>query len=108
MGGRFRRWLVFPALSAIALVLVILLTAHSPWARSRALAWATGFVTRYDIVLQASSLSYNAVTRRVTLTDVRLAAKGHDDTPFLTAKRIQITLPWSVNRRQFEINQLDI
>ena len=65
-------------------------------ARSRALAWASDFLTRYHLELEAGNLGYNAMTRRITLTDVRLAAEGHHDRPFLIASRIEVRLPWSV------------
>ena len=88
--------------------LVVLLAIHTPWARGRALAWATDFVTRYDLTLRANDLAYNAITRRITLTDVRLAAKGHDDRPFLIANRIEVKLPWIVFRGRFAIDHLPI
>ena len=76
-------------------------------ARGRALAWASDFLTRYHLELEAGNLGYNAITRRITLTDVRLAAKGHKDRPFLIASRIEVQLPWSVFRRRFAIDHLD-
>ena len=95
------------AIVAVA-TLAALLAIHTPWARGRALAWATGFVTRYDLTLRANDLGYNAITRRITLTDVRLAAKGHDDRPFLVASRIEVKLPWTVYRGRFAIDHLTI
>ena len=89
-------------------VLVALLAIHTPWARGRALTWAGDFVAQYDLSLRANDLSYNAVTRRITLTGVRLAAEGHDQRPFLVADRIQVKLPWTVFRRRFAIDHLEI
>lgn len=103
-----RRGLVIPAAIAAGTVLAVLILIHTPWARSRALAWAGDFVSRYDLVLRAHDLSYNALTRRITLTDVRLAAEGHDDRPFLVAQRVEVTLPWTVLRGRFAINHLSI
>ena len=103
-----RRGLIWPVAIAAVATLAILVAIHTPWARARALAWAGDFVTRYDLSLRADNLGYNAVTRRITLTGVRLAAKGHDDRPFLIAKRIQVTLPWVVLRGQFAIDHLEI
>ena len=77
-------------------------------ARGRALAWASSFLTRYHLELAAGNLGYNALTRRITLTDVRLAAEGFHDRPFLVASRIEVTLPWSVFRRRFAIDHLVI
>lgn len=103
-----RQGLVIPTAIAAAALLAVLLAIHTPWARGRALTWATDFVARYDLTLRANNLGYNALTRRITLTDVRLAAKGHDDRPFLIASRIEVTLPWTAYRGRFAINHLTI
>lgn len=108
MGGRLGRWLAIGLIAIVALVSIVLLAAHTPWARARAFAWATDFATRYQLSLKAESLGYNALTRRVTLTDVRLAAIGHEDAPFLFAKRIEVKLPWTVYRGRFAMDHLDI
>ena len=68
---------------ATVTIVVALLAIHTPWARGRALTWAGDFLTGYDLSLRANDLSYNAATRRITITGVRLAAKGHDERPFL-------------------------
>ncbi len=93
---------------AVALATVALLAVHTPWTRARVLAWATGFLTRYDLTLQAGALDYNALTRRVVVTEVRLAAVGHEDAPFLVARRIEVRLPWAAYRGHFSIDRLDI
>src|SRR5688500_7324441 len=77
-------------------------------ARNRAMTWASNFLTRYNLELEAGELAYNAITRRITLTDVRLAAVGHKARPFLVARRIEVRLPWSVFRRRFAIEHLVI
>ena len=82
---RTRRSLIRLVLGAIGAILVAILAAHTPWARTRVLAAAARFVTRYHLDLQAGGLGYNLLTRRITLTDVRLAADGHHDRPFLVA-----------------------
>lgn len=107
MARVFRVVIILTAI-AIGVILAGLLAAHTPWARGRALSWASGFVTRYHLDLEAGSLGYNALTRRITLTDVRLAAEGHHDRPFLVASRIEVHLPWSVFRRRFAIDHLVI
>ena len=103
-----RRGLVILAAIAAGLILLVAVAVHTPMARSRALGWASGFLTRYHLELDAGSLGYNAITRRITLTDVRLAAEGHKDRPFLVASRIEVRLPWSVFRRRFAIEHLTI
>jgi outer membrane protein insertion porin family len=92
----------------VGLILASVLAIHTPWARNRALTFARDFVERYNLVLEAGSLAYNAATRRITLTDVRLAAKGHEQRPFLVASRIEVNLPWTVYRRRFAIEHLEI
>ena len=99
--------LVVAAVVAGAL-LVALLAVHTPWARGRVLSWAADFVTRYDLSLRADDLAYNAITRRITLTGVRLAATGHEDRPFLIAERIDVKLPWMALRGRFAIDHLAI
>jgi outer membrane protein assembly factor BamA/autotransporter translocation and assembly factor TamB len=108
VGGRLGRWLALGLLAIAALVSIVLLAAHTPWARARALSWAADFASHYQLVLKAGGLGYNALTRRITLTDVRLAAVGYDAAPFLTAKRIEVRLPWTVYRGRFAMDQLDI
>lgn len=108
MGGRIRKTLSILAVAVAVGILAVFAVIHSPMARRQALAWSANFLTRYHLVLEAGSLGYNAVTRRITLTDVRLAAEGHRDRPFLTAGRIEVTLPWSVYRRRFAIEHLVI
>jgi outer membrane protein assembly factor BamA/autotransporter translocation and assembly factor TamB len=108
VGRRIRRALVILAAVVVGLVLVAIFAVHTPWARGRALTFASDFITRYNLALDAGSLRYNALTRRITLTDVRLAAKGHEARPFLVASRIEVQLPWAVYRRRFSISHLEI
>ena len=108
VGRRILKWLVILAAVAVGLTLAVILGVHTPMARSRALAFSESFVKRYHLDLAAKDLSYNALTRRITLTDVRLAAEGFHDRPFLIAGRIEVQLPWSVFRRRFAIDHLTI
>jgi len=108
MVGRIRKGLIILTALAVGLMLAAILAVHTPMARSRALAWSSNFLTRYHLELAAGNLSYNAITRRITLTDVRLAAEGFHDRPFLIASRIEVKLPWSVFRRRFAIDHLVI
>jgi hypothetical protein len=106
--GRIQKGLIVLAAVAAAVILAVVAAIHTPMARSRALAWSSSFLSRYNLVLEAGSLGYNAFTRLVTLTDVRLAAAGHRHRPFLVARRVEVTLPWSVFRRRFAIDHLVI
>ena len=100
--------MLWPVAIATVAIVVALLAIHTPWARGRAMTWASDFLIGYDLSLRANDLSYNAATRRITLTGVRLAAKGHDERPFLVADRIQVKLPWVVFRRRFAVDHLEI
>ena len=106
--GRVRRALMILAAIAAGLLLAVFAFIHTPMARGRALAWASSFLRQYHLELEAGNLGYNAITRRITLTDVRLAAEGFKDRPFLIANRIEVKLPWSVYRRRFAIDHLVI
>jgi outer membrane protein insertion porin family len=106
--GRIRRGLMILAVVTAGLVLAVFALVHTSMARGRALAFASNFVRQYHLELEAGNLGYNAATRRITLTDVRLAAEGFKDRPFLVASRIEVRLPWSVFRRRFAIDHLVI
>ena len=108
MVRRIRKGLIILTALAVGLMLAAVLAVHTPMARSRALAWSSNFLTRYHLELEAGNLSYNAFTRRITLTDVRLAAEGFRDRPFLIASRIEVKLPLSIFRRRFAIDHLVI
>ena len=108
MVGRIRKGLIILTAVAVGLILAVILAVHTPMARGRALAWSSNFLKRYHLELAAGNLSYNALTRRITLTDVRLAAEGFHDRPFLIARRIEVKLPVSVFRRRFAIDHLTI
>ena len=77
-------------------------------ARGRALAGPRDFVTRYHLELEAGSLGYNAITRRITLTDVRLAAEGHKRPPVPGRQPHRSAAAVERLRRRFAIDHLDI
>ena len=64
--------------------------------------------TRYHLELETGNLGYNAITRRITLTDVRLAAEGHHDRPFLVASRIEVSCRGASIGGRFAIDHLVI
>jgi outer membrane protein insertion porin family len=107
--ARLGRALAMVAVLLAALIVSAVLVAHTSWARGRALNWATTFLdARYRLVLSARDLSYNALTRRVALDEVRLAARGHEEAPFFTAKRVEVRLPRSIYSGIFAIDSLSI
>ncbi len=109
MRAKLWRGLAIVAVLLAALMVSAVLVAHTSWARARALNWAVTFLdARYRLVLSARALDYNALTRRVALDEVRLAARGHEDQPFFTAKRVEVHLPRSVYSGVFFIDSLGI
>ena len=89
-----RRWLVV----ALALVIgagLLLAVLHTPPARRSVLAFASGTLDdQYDVQLQAERLDYNLLTLNFELTGLSLATSGAD-TPFFSAGRVDVDLPWS-------------
>ena len=90
------------AISAIAiagLVVVILIALHTNPVQARILEWSVRELERrFDLDLIADDLQYNLAARRVTMTNVRLAAIGHRDNPFFTANAVTVRLPWAAYR----------
>lgn len=76
---------------------------------SRVREWVVAQVaSAWELDLQASALDYNLLTRRVSLSDVRLSAPGHGDQPFLVARRISAALPWAVFVGTVRISSLEV
>ena len=59
-----------------------------------------------DLDLTADDLSFNLVTLRVVMSNVRLAALGHHDQPFFTAESVEVRLPWAVYRGQLRYDEV--
>lgn len=93
------------ALSAAVLALVVL---HTTWARARAFGWLAAMAARAHVSLSASRLDYNLLAGRVALTDLHVAAAGHEDAPFFTAVRIEATVPWTLITGGFVVDRLAI
>lgn len=98
--SRAKTWLSRGLLVTAALgsVLLILLAGlHTAPARNLVLRRAVLFLAdRFDLALDAGNLHYNVVTRRVSLSNVRLASTRARQDPFLTADSIDVTLPLEV------------
>ncbi|MGD9902385.1 MAG: translocation/assembly module TamB domain-containing protein [Vicinamibacterales bacterium] len=91
------------------MVAALLVLAHTPPAASRVQAWLVRQVAAaWQLELQAGALDYNLLTRRVELRDVRLAAAGHGDEPFLVARRVTARLPWAVFAGTVRVSALDV
>jgi outer membrane protein assembly factor BamA/autotransporter translocation and assembly factor TamB len=106
---RFRRVLALAALAAALLTAFALLVAHTPMVRARALRWAVTLLeTRYGLVLTADHLSYNLVTGSAGLDGVRLAVRGHEGRPLLTAARLHIDVPLTAYLGAFSLDDIAI
>src|SRR5688572_26827013 len=80
-----------------AAILLLVLLAHAPFARSAALRYALATVQRnYGLTLQADRLDYNLARLRVGLAGVRLSAEGSVNEPFFEAEYLSVTLPAGV------------
>lgn len=90
---RMRRAVAVSAAVAVVLALALLALAHTPPVRARAFAWVTRTLdTSFGLILTADTFRYNLFTGGATLTNVRLAAKGHEAQPFFSAARVQADL----------------
>lgn len=93
----------------MAVVGLAIAVVHTPpvarWGRE----WAVRQVSqRWDLDLVSSRLSYNLFTGRVSVDDVRLAAPGHTDAPFFSAKRVTAYLPLVILRGTFRLRDLQV
>ncbi len=92
-----------------ALVGALIVLAQSPPATQWSRDWVVRQVAaRWQLDLAAGRLDLDLVTRRVSLTDVRLSAPGHADAPFFTARLVSVTLPWSVVRGDVRLTPLEV
>jgi outer membrane protein assembly complex protein YaeT len=104
---RVRRLLAISAIAVVALVLAALFALHTTTVQSRILAWSVSELEkRFDLNLTADVLDYNLFTRRVLLTNVRLAAKGHEDNPFFGSSRVSVRLPWVAYRGRLRFDEV--
>src|SRR5215203_1295622 len=94
-----RRLLAISAIGLVAFVAAVAIALHTPPVQRRILSWSIGELERrFSLELSADSLRFNLITRRVVLSNVKLAATAHRDDPFFTANAITVKLPWVVYR----------
>jgi outer membrane protein insertion porin family len=109
VGLKLLRRAAWAAVALAAVVVALLVLAHTLPARSRVQAWLVGQVgAAWKLDLQAAVLDYNLFTRRVELIDVRLSAPGHADAPFFAARRVAARLPWAVFRGTVRLSSLEV
>lgn len=106
---RTLRILTMTALAVLALIVVGLLILHTNPIQRRILDWSVGELERrFDLDLTADDLHFNLAARRVTLTNVRLAAVGHEDNPFFVARAVNVKLPWAAYRGRLRFDEVAI
>ncbi|HUE87420.1 MAG TPA: translocation/assembly module TamB domain-containing protein [Vicinamibacterales bacterium] len=106
---RALRLLALAAIAVVASVAIGLLVLHTDPVQARILQWSVGELERrFDLDLTADDLHYNLATRRVTMTNVRLAALDHPDNPFFVAQTVGVKLPWAVFRGQVRFDEVTV
>jgi outer membrane protein assembly complex protein YaeT len=104
-----RRVLGISAVGLVVLVVAAVLLLHTDAVQSRILAWSVvELERRFDLDLTADDLHYNLLTRSVTMTNVRLAAKGQHDRPFFAANVVTVQLPWAAYRGQLRFDDIHV
>lgn len=93
------------ALLAVALVGATVL--HLPLVQRQAVRMAAGWVERtYGVSFTADDVRVNLLARNVRLVGVRIAATHTPATPFFTTERVELTLPSTVFRGAFAVNDV--
>ena len=91
----------------VAVLVVVAAALHLPVVRRALLRAAVGQLERrFEIVLRAESLGYNLATRRVNLAGVTVAAAHDPQTPFLSARRVDLALPWGALRGSLAFDEI--
>lgn len=103
------RILAISTIAVVALVITALLVLHTNAVQSRVLGWSIRELERrFSLDLTADDLHYNLALRRVTLTNVKLAAAGRHDDPFFSARSVTVQLPWVVFRGRLVFDDIAI
>lgn len=103
------RLLAIAGIAVVAIVVVAVLVLHTNPVQARILQWSVGELERrFDLDLAADDLHYNLATRRVTMTNVRLAALDHLDDPFFVAETVGVKLPWAVFRGRVRFDEVTV
>jgi outer membrane protein assembly complex protein YaeT len=108
---RVRVWrlLAISTIAVVAIVITAVLVLHTNAVQSRLLNWSIAELERrFSLDLTADDLHYNLARRRVTLTNVRLAAIGNHDHPFFAAQSVTVQLPWVAYRGRLAFDDIAI
>jgi outer membrane protein insertion porin family len=101
--------MVIAAIAVVAIVAIVVLALHTNSAQSRVLGWSIRELERrFSLDLTADDLHYNLAARRVTMTNVRLAASGHHEEPFFTANAVTVRLPWAAYAGRLRFDEVAI
>jgi outer membrane protein assembly complex protein YaeT len=103
------RLLAIVTMVVLAMVGIGLLVLHTNPVQRRILDWSIRELERrFDLDLVADDLHFNLASRRVTMTNVRLAAVGHHAEPFFTANTVTVKLPWAAYRGRLRFDEVSI
>jgi outer membrane protein assembly complex protein YaeT len=103
------RLLTLAVIALLAVIVIALLVLHTNPVQGRILDWSIRELERrFSLDLTADDLHFNLAARRVTLTNVRLAAVGHRDNPFFSAQAVTVRLPWAAYRGRLRFEEVEI
>jgi uncharacterized protein involved in outer membrane biogenesis len=109
MGRSFRLRLVWNVAAAVAATAVLAAVAlHTPMVRARALTFLLARLAQSGFIARADRLDYNILTRTVRLSGLTLSVPSAADTPFLAAREVTISLPWSAIRGPFSLDRVEV
>ena len=106
-GRRVLRWSLATAAVILAVAIVTSLTIDlGPWVREEAENRGRGYLKR---PLHIGRISFRLFTGKFLLEDVVIEGRTSDSVPFLTARRIDLAIPWStLFDRRFVIQSIDL
>src|SRR5580765_205987 len=102
---RSRRFRVLAG--AISAVLIAAAILHSRLSRDRVLRLVTSKAAEAGFILHADALDYNLFTLSAHLSGVTVARPGAD-TPFLSVKELNASVPWRAITGRFGLDRVEI
>lgn len=89
-------------------VIVLFALAHAPWVEDAIGRWAVARLQRAGILLRVERLRYNLLTLHLRAEGVSLAAGASPQEPFVQARAIDLTLPWSALEGRLSIDSIQL
>jgi len=109
MGTPFRLRHVRNVAAVVGTTAVLAAVAlHTPMVRARALTFLLARLAESGFIARADALDYNVLTRTVRLSGLTLAVPSATDAPFLAAREVTISLPWSAIRGPLSLDRVAI